>query len=62
MTLSMVSMTPITIYGRFCSAYWQVREWTTLASMAVAKSRQNMWILVFRLFLTRESTHVSISF
>lgn len=61
-TFRMASMIETTISGFFARAYWHHFEWTTLASIAVAKSRQNMCILVYKLFLTRLSTQLIISF
>ena len=51
-----------TVYGFFYKYDWQLREWIMFASIAVAKSRQNMWIFVCDDFFTNPNTQFIKSF
>lgn len=56
MCFKMLYMIKLTVYGLFYKYTWQDLAWITFASIAVAKSRQNMWILMWEDFLTSVST------
>lgn len=59
--LRMLSMMFITVSALFVRLIWHHFECTTFANMAVAKSKQNMWILVLKDLLTRFRTHEIMS-
>ena len=61
MNLRMLSIMLITVSGLLVRLIWHHFECTTLASIAVAKSKQNIWILVLKDLLTRFKTHEIIS-
>lgn len=52
----------MTVSGFFYKKNWQDLEWIILASIAVAKSRQNIWIFVWDDFFTKVRTQLIISF